>query len=148
MMRRTLFISTLVFALLCGCVKNDSYAPGLSETAILFNEPVINNLTKIQYGEIEDPYPQDETFAVFGVYHPSGFDGWESASAATFVNRAEFSYTDAVDDDNDGIGGWAGGYYFPKNGAVSFAAYSPFGAHSDTPGDGNGTFAYGSTGLP
>lgn len=149
-MKRNLLISISFAALLCGCVKNDVLVPEQDQRAICFNDPIITNMTKEYDGEIAGTYPESESFAVFGVYHANdgGFDGWESANAVKYIDRAEFSYNASVDDDDaDVLGGWTGGYYFPKNGVLSFAAYSPYRAHAETAGDGTGEFKYGDAGL-
>lgn len=149
-MKRNLLISISFAALLCGCVKNDVLVPEQDQRAICFNDPIISNMTKAYYGEIAATYPVDESFAVFGVYHDDDvkFDGWTSANAVKYIDRAEFSYNASVDDgDADLLGGWTGGYYFPKNGVLSFAAYSPYRAHAETAGDGTGVFTYGKDGL-
>lgn len=96
-------------------------------------------------GEIVDYYPIDESFGVFGIYHQNKFSGW--ADGSWYIKGSEFSYNASLDDnDTDNRGGWAGGYFFPKTGYLSFAAYSPFDAHSDVPGEGTGKFAYGPSG--
>lgn len=149
-MKRNLLISISFAALLCGCVKNDVLVPEQNQRAICFNDPIISNMTKEYNGEIAGTYPESESFAVFGVYHANdgGFDGWESANAVKYIDRAEFSYNPSVDDDDaDVLGGWTGGYYFPKNGVLSFAAYSPYRAHAEPAGDGTGVFTYGNEGL-
>lgn len=149
-MKRNLLISISFAVLLSGCVKNDVYVPEQPQRAICFNDPIITNMTKEYNGEIAGTYPESESFAVFGVYHANdgGFDGWESANAVKYIDRAEFSYNASVDDDDaDVLGGWTGGYYFPKNGVLSFAAYSPYRAHAAAAGDGTGVFTYGKDGL-
>ena len=149
-MKRNLLISISFAALLCGCVKNDVLVPEQDQMAICFNDPIITNMTKAYYGEIAATYPVDESFAVFGVYHDDDvkFNGWTSSDAVEYIDRAEFSYNASVDDgDADLLGGWTGGYYFPKNGVLSFAAYSPYRAHAETAGDGTGVFTYGKDGL-
>ncbi len=149
-MKRNLLISISFAVLLSGCVKNDVYVPEQPQRAICFNDPIISNMTKAYYGEIAATYPVDESFAVFGVYHDDDvqFDGWTSSNAVKYIDRAEFSNNSSVDDDDaDELGGWTGGYYFPKNGVLSFAAYSPYRAHAETAGDGTGVFTYGNEGL-
>ena len=149
-MKHRILISISFAAFLCGCVRNDVLVPEQDQRAICFNDPIISNMTKVYSGEIAGIYPEGESFAVFGVYHDDDveFNGWETPEAVTYIDRAEFSYNASVDDDDaDVLGGWTGGYYFPKNGVLSFAAYSPYRAHAAAAGDGTGVFTYGDEGL-
>lgn len=144
-MNRISIIQVLGLVLLCGCTKVDIQSPEQLQGAVRFNEPVISGLAKAT-GEISGQYPTDESMGVFSIYHTESFSGWNNGTI--YIDRGEFSYDSSVDDeDADELGGWTGGYFFPKNGYLSFAAYSPFRAHSDTPGDGTGKFTYGSAGL-
>ena len=149
-MKKNLIISTLVLAAMCSCTKNDALLPENPQKEISFNAPVVSNITKAVTGEIIE-YDTEESFGVFSVYHEDGFSGWED-NASPYINGAEFSYDDSAKDGDsyvDKSGGWTGGYLFPKVGSLSFAAYSPFDAHSSasTVPAGKGNFSYGNTGL-
>lgn len=129
-MKKTIIISTVVLAAMCGCTKNDVLTPEGPQSEISFNAPVVSGLTKaVVTGEIED-YPEEESFGVFSIYHTADFSGWDNNT--TYINGAEFSY-------DDDANGWKAGYMFPKVGKLSFAAYSPY--------DANGTISYGANGL-
>ena len=144
-MKHDILISISVLAALVGCTKVDVRAPERVQSDVCFNTPVVSSITKV-VGEIDGLYPTSESFAVFSVYHSEGFNGWDTG--VSYINRAEFTYNASVDDsDSDALGGWTGGYYYPKSGKLSFAAYSPFSAHADSPGVGTGTFNYASAGL-
>ena len=148
-MKKNLIISTLVLAAMCSCTKNDALLPENPQKEISFNAPVVSNITKAVTGEIIE-YDTEESFGVFSVYHEDGFSEWDKASP--YINGAKFSYdASAKDGDSyvDKSGGWTGGYLFPKVGSLSFAAYSPFDAHSSasTVPAGKGKFSYGNTGL-
>lgn len=148
-MKKTIIISTVVLAAMCGCTKNDVITPDRPQSEISFNAPVVSGLTKAVTGEIEE-YKTDESFGVFSIYHTADFSGW--ANGTTYINGAKFSYNASADDGDsykDLAGGWTGGYLFPKVGKLSFAAYSPFDAHSSasTVPAGKGKFSYGNTGL-
>lgn len=144
-MKHNILISVSILAAFIGCTKIDVRAPEHIVSAVRFNAPVVSNITKAT-GEIDGEYPIDESFAVFSVYHADGFDGW--GTGISYINRAKFTYDASLDDsDADTLGGWTGGYYFPKNGSLSFAAYSPYSAHKDSPDAGTGTFEYASGGL-
>lgn len=128
-MKKTIIISTVVLAAMCGCTKNDVITPDRPQSEISFNAPVVSGLTKAVAGEIEE-YKTDESFGVFSIYHTGDFSGWDNNT--TYINGAKFSY-------NKDAYGWTGGYLFPKVGKLSFAAYSPY--------DANGTISYGANGL-
>lgn len=138
-MKKTIIISTVVLAAMCGCTKNDVLTPEGPQGEISFNAPVVSGLTKAVTGEIEK-YDEGESFGVFSIYHTADFSGW--ANGTTYINGAKFSYNASADDGDsykDLAGGWTGGYQFPKVGKLSFAAYSPF--------DAGGTISYGANGL-
>ena len=148
-MKKNLIISTLVLAAMCGCTKNDALLPENPQKEISFYAPVVSNITKVVTGEITE-YDKRESLGVFSVYHVNGFSGWSNAS--TYIDGAKFSYDASANDGDeytDKTGGWTGGYLFPKVGSLSFAAYSPFDAHSnETPVPaGKGDFSYGNNGL-
>lgn len=129
-MKKTIIISTVVLAAMCGCTKNDVITPDRPQSEISFNAPVVSGLTKAVAGEMEE-YPITESFGVFSVYHEDGFIGWDD-NASPYINGAKFSY-------DEDANGWKAGYLFPKVGKLSFAAYSPY--------DANGTISYGANGL-
>lgn len=134
-----------------GCVEKDVLSPEGKLVDIRFDTPVVNTLTKVHYGEIGTPYSTDESFTVFAVLHDTGFEGW-STNATPYISGSEFSYNSGHDDNTVGSGGWisATAYYWPFEGVLTFAGYSPSSAHSPTPsgnGDGKGKFTYGSDGL-
>ena len=143
-MKNIFIIFLSVLAALCGCTKVVVQTPE-HQVAVSFDEPVVTTISKAVAGEIVDYYRIDESFGVFGIYHQNKFSGW--ADGSWYIKGSEFSYNASLDDnDTDNRGGWAGGYFFPKTGYLSFAAYSPFDAHSDVPGEGTGKFAYGPSG--
>ena len=141
-MKHDILISISVLAALVGCTKVDVRTPERVQSDVCFNTPVVSSITKVV--REMDEYPTSESFAVFSVYHPGDFNGWDKSTL--YINRAEFTYKPPVDE-TDTLGSWTGGYYYPKSGKLSFAAYSPFSAHAETPGTGTGTFEYASAGL-
>lgn len=159
-MKYILIISALALAFLTGCVSRESYSPEEKNQEIRFSSPVVEGMTKApHHGEISGAYPTDENFTVFAVRHATTFQGWETATM--YMNRVECAFDDGFNNTTAGIGGWSsakvsGGrvYYWPKEGVLTFAGYSPSSAHSDSPsakvddpGDGKGTINYGAAGL-
>ena len=118
-------------------------------------------MTKAPYpGEISGAYPTEENFTVFAVRHATTFQGWKT-NATMYMDRVECAFDGGFNNTTAGIGGWSsakvpGGkvYYWPMEGVLTFAGYSPSSAHSDSPsasvddpGDGKGTISYGAAGL-
>ena len=151
-MKKILIISIFIaLAFMTGCVEKDVLSPEGKLVDIRFDTPVVNTLTKVHYGEIGTPYSTDESFTVFAVLHDIGFEGW-STNATPYISGSEFSYNSGHDDNTVGSGGWisATAYYWPFEGVLTFAGYSPSNAHSSSPGydgDGKGQFSYGADGL-
>lgn len=146
-MKHTTLISLSLLAALCSCTKVDVRTPEQPEREICFSEPVVTTMTKAVKGEVNGLYSSSESFGVYSIYHENEFTSWADGTA--YIKGSEFTYNGALDDnDADELGGWSGGYFFPKSGYLSFAAYSPFDAHeAATPSEGQGTFAYGASGL-
>ena len=90
-------------------------------------------------------YSTDESFGVYALYYPTGnFSGWNNTLGSTiYIDGAEFSYDSSIDDATAGSGAWSAnpGYYWPKGGKMTFAAWSPYRAKN------NCTISYGPTGL-
>ena len=144
-MKHVTLISLSLLAAVCSCTKVDVRKPEQPEKEIYFSEPVVSTMTKVKTGEVNGIYSPSESFGVFSIYHENEFTSWADGTA--YIKGSKFN--GALDDsDTDDLGGWSGGYFFPKTGYLSFAAYSPFDAHrAATPGVGQGTFSYGVSGL-
>ena len=124
--------------------KGDSY-PEPGEHPISISCPLVSPSTKALAGEMPLNYSTDESFGVYALYYPTGnFSGWESTPGSmTYINGAEFSYDSSIDYTSAGSGAWSAtpGYYWPKGGKMTFAAWSPYRAKND------GTISYGPSGL-
>lgn len=124
--------------------KGDSY-PEPGEHPISISCPLVAPSTKAWAGEMPLNYSTDESFGVYALYYPTGnFAGWETTPGSmTYIDGAEFSYDSSIDDSSEGSGAWSAtpGYYWPKGGKMTFAAWSPYRAKND------GTISYGPTGL-
>ena len=137
-MKHRILISASVLVALFSCTKVEVRAPQIDQKEVCFNEPVVSNLTKAT-----GPYPPDESFGVFCIQHALKFTGWGAGSV--YIDGGEFRYNGSL----NGWAGYPGTYYFPSSGYLSFAAYSPFRAHStETPQPaGTGQISYGADGL-
>ena len=156
-MKHILIISALALAFLTGCVSRESYSPEEKNQEIRFSSPVVEGMTKAPYpGEISGAYPTEENFTVFAVRHATTFQGWKT-NATMYMDRVECAFDGGFNNTTAGIGGWSsakvpGGkvYYWPMEGVLTFAGYSPSSAHAEYPsggGDGMGKINYGLTGL-
>ena len=124
--------------------KGDSY-PEPGEHPISISCPLVSPSTKAWAGEMPLNYSTDESFGVYALYYPTGnFAGWDNTLGSTiYIDGAEFSYDSSIDDSSTGSGAWGAnpGYYWPKGGQMTFAAWSPYRAKT------NCTISHGPSGL-
>lgn len=118
-MKKFFFLTVVAGVALAGCVKNEP-APFESEQQITFAAPVVGLNTKA-VNEVWNNYPTDAAydFVVWGYYYAGGtYTGF--ADGQLYMNNVTVSY------DGD-LSGWAPAtsYYWPKNGSLTFIAYSP-----------------------
>ena len=116
-MKRFFFIAALAGVALVSCTKNEG-APVAEDNEITF-AAAISAATKAVPGELTDAaYPINENFNVYGVWHAGDFAGWNAASL--YMDDVETQYDDTFN-------GWRplDRHYWPKNGKMTFAAYSP-----------------------
>ena len=150
--RLFIFSIALLLTLALGCTKQSHLDGGTGgafpvpgEQKISIPCPLVAPSTKALAGEMPLNYSTDESFGVYALYYPEGnFSGWESTTGAfAYIDGAEFSYDSSIDDSTEGSGAWSAtpGYYWPKGGKMTFAAWSPYRAKN------NGTLSYGSSGL-
>lgn len=153
-MKKLLFLAALSSVALASCVSDES--PSIDATpsgkAISFNAPVMYSQTKAVAGEIGTTYDINEAFRVYAVWTPNTYTTWDDAAnkhewyMGTGTEGVKVTWNPGIDDDDpavttDGTGAWAPSpnYYWPKNGYLTFAAYSP--------ADASGTFSYEKEGL-
>lgn len=136
-----------------GCTKQSNLDgwkgypfPVPGEQKISIPCPLVTPATKAWAGEMPLNYSTDESFGVYALYYPTGnFSGWESTPGSmTYIDGAEFSYKSSINDATEGSGAWSAtpGYYWPKGGKMTFAAWSPYRAINDVT-----KLSYGQTGL-
>ena len=142
----------LPLMLALGCTKQPNLDGGKGgafpvpgEQKISIPCPLVTPATKALAGEMPLNYSTDESFGVYALYYPTGnFSGWEITPGSTiYIDGAEFSYESSINDSSEGSGAWSAtpGYYWPKGGKMTFAAWSPYRAKND------GTISYGQAGL-
>lgn len=109
------FFSCLAIAAIAACAKTeDVYTADNSEIKIA---PVTSHATKTVYGSIDGTqYPANEEFVVNAYW-----DGIKGEKNVEYLQNVVFAR-------KDGTNYWAGQdavYYWPKNGTLRFACYSP-----------------------
>ena len=122
-MEKTLFAAALASVALAGCVKNETEITPNADSPITFAAPLVSSITRVYNGEITNPYPENEKFVVFAnLYLNSDYNNnW--ADGTTYFGAAGLT----VAYDNT-VKGWLDvnhPYYWPKNGKLTFYAYSP-----------------------
>lgn len=131
-MKKTLFIAALAVAAMASCTKNELKVPSAgTEAEITFTTPVLAHHTK-STEIIGTTYPIGTSFNVFAWYNSA--TNFNAGTASTYMYDVEVSYDSSIDDNDpantsDGTGAWISNpvYYWPKQGVLSFDAYSPTG---------------------
>lgn len=134
-MKKLFFIAAIAGVALVSCTKNE-VAPIAQQDEITFATPVVGPQTKVQYGEIGVNYNEAEHFGVYAVHTQAALSTWEGGSLYMGTSTVGLECLKAATESY-----WAPAtpYYWPKEGVLSFAAYSPFGV--------SGNVTYGATGL-
>ena len=135
-MKKLFFIAAIASVAFAGCTKNDPAPSVTQQDEITFLAPVVSPQTKAQYGEIGVNYDVNEHFGVYAVHTPAALTTWDAGTL--YMGTAGVGLECLK---NGGENYWAPAtpYYWPKEGFLSFAAYSPFGV--------SGTVTYGGSGL-
>lgn len=147
-MKKLFFIAALAGAALVSCTKNE-VAPVVAEQSEITFMPVVGNVTKAPVaGELGVDYSYAESFIVNAWYQDDNvsatFDPTKDVSVYMDKVTAKFKNGN-VDDVSSGTeGAWFPykdgnhvSYFWPKNGHLTFSAYSP--------AETNGTTAFDKT---
>ena len=125
-MKKIALIAAMSLAALAACTKNEP-APSVSEQQeITFASPVVGVSTKVpKYGLLSGDYPITQTFNVWAWYSEKDtYDG----NGEKYMTDVTVEY-DSKNFNNEETenGAWAPTptYYWPKNGKLTFDAYSP-----------------------
>ena len=121
-MKKLFFIAAMAGAALVSCTKNESVETP-EQDVITFAEPVTALNTKAV--EIGENYPTSQNFSVFAHYYTEAEGGYTTfAEGDLYMKDVKTSY-------NEDLKGWdpktgsGVNYYWPKQGTLTFAAYSP-----------------------
>ena len=135
-MKKLFFIAAIAGAALVSCTKNE-VAQVSFEKEITFAAPVVGVQTKaLHYGEIGVNYNVNEHFGVYAVHYNGELPKW--ADGTLYMGEAGVGL-ECFKETSENYWAPALPYYWPKEGTLSFAAYSPY--------DVTGTVSYGAAGL-
>ena len=128
-MKRMFLFAAMACVALASCTKNEQ-VNFPQEDAITFSAPVVGLNTKAV--EIGTTYlAEDPHFGVFAHYFDADYTAF--ATGKLYMNNVEVKYENTTTP-------WVpvANYYWPKNGTLTFAAYSPYGTTG---------VSYGATGF-
>lgn len=134
-MKKLFFIAAIAGATLVSCSKNE-VTPSDGQNEITFATPVVGVHTKVQNGEIGVEYNTDEHFGVYALHSAGNYTTWGDGTLYMGTTGAGL---ECLKDGTENYWAPSSPYYWPKEGKLTFAAYSPF--------EVIGTVTYGATGL-
>ena len=129
-MKKLFFIAAIAGAALVSCTKNEVAQSVNEQKAISFSSPVVGATTKastnLTHGLITGAYPTGQNFSVWAWY--TDFGTYSADDAVAYMTDVEVVYNAAEHDSDDPkSGAWEPNpkYYWPKDGDLTFDAYSP-----------------------
>lgn len=129
-MKKNLLFAALAVVAMASCTKNE-VSQSTVTNEITFATPVLARHTKST--EITGTtYPNTASFNVYAWYNPG--HSFDVGSASAYMSNVQVSHTSSINDDTPGdAGAWvpAYKYYWPKQGVLTFDAYSPNGLSGD-----------------
>lgn len=132
-MKKLFFMTAVVGLALTSCSQEELSAPVAENNEITFAAPLVSKNTRA-VTEVGVNYDLAATFGVWAKYNTTTPTSWTAGKfyiGTAGDNGVEAAYKDAVH-------GWgfATPYYWPKNGNLSFIAYSPYTAAATVTGEG------------
>lgn len=137
-MKKTILFAALAVVAMASCTKNELKVPSTGTEAEITFQPVVANATKAAYLTTDNMKTACTKFAVFAWYGEPTLA--EDATPTAYMKNVPVTYSSENFDTTPGTGAWVPSttYYWPKNGTLSFDAYAPYSAHSDSPSAGTG----------
>lgn len=122
-MKKLFLLAAAALTVFAACTKNE--VTPTPDQKITFSSPVVGSATKLVTGVIGTNYDQDEQFNVYAWYCEA--DAFAPATSTLYMNSITAIYNGDINDDTDGEGAWEPltTYYWPKNGKLTFSAFSP-----------------------
>lgn len=125
-MKKFFLLAAMAGVALTGCVKTESEVAVKSDSnRIVFDNPVVSSVTRALIDGTE--YPTDVPFSVYAQYKNA-----TTGENLLYMNNVTTKYS-ATSPSPTGKSSWVpvGNYYWPKEGTLAFAAYSPTAADTD-----------------
>ena len=129
-MKKLFFIAAIAGAALVSCTKNEVAQSVNEQQEITFASPIVGTTTKASetpvYGLLTGAYPETVSFGVWGWYSEAA--SYDAAAAVPYMTNVEVAYNENNHNDKETEdGAWEPStpYYWPKNGKLTFDAYSP-----------------------
>lgn len=125
-MKKFFLFAAMAGVALTGCVKTESEVAVKSDSnRIVFDNPVVSSVTRALIDGTE--YPTDVPFSVYAQYKNGN-----TGENLLYMDNVTTEYS-ATSPSTTGKSSWVpvGNYYWPKEGTLSFAAYSPTAADTD-----------------
>lgn len=119
-MKKFFLLAAMAGVALTGCVKTESEVAVKSDSnRIVFDSPVVSSVTRALIDGTE--YPTDVPFSVYAQYKNAN-----TGENLLYMDNVTTKYS-ATSPSTTGKSSWipVGNYYWPKEGTLSFAAYSP-----------------------
>lgn len=118
-MKKFFLFAAMAGVALTGCVKTESEVAVKSDSnRIVFDNPVVSSVTRALIDGTE--YPTDVPFSVYAQYKND-----DTGEDLLYMNNVPTKYVTSTPGTNQESWIPEGNYYWPKQGDLSFAAYSP-----------------------
>ncbi len=131
-MKKVLLFAAAASVAFTSCVKDEPAGITASDSKISFEAPAVSGITRAVAGEIPSTYPKTENFSVYARYFSGNYTAFTDGTP--YMTNVKTAYNSTIGtkggwDTESVLGGQA--YYWPKNGTLTFAAYSPSDAAED-----------------
>lgn len=118
-MKKFFLLAAMAGVALTGCVKTESEVAVKSDSnRIVFDNPVVSSVTRALIDGTE--YPTDVPFSVYAQYKNAN-----TGENLLYMENVTTQYVTSTPGTNQESWVPVGNYYWPKQGTLSFAAYSP-----------------------
>lgn len=118
-MKKFFLLAAMAGVALTGCVKTESEVAVKSDSnRIVFDNPVVSSVTRALIDGTE--YPTDVPFSVYAQYKNDN-----TGENLLYMENVTTRYVTSTPGTNQKSWVPVGNYYWPKQGTLSFAAYSP-----------------------
>lgn len=122
-MKKLFLLAAAALTVFAACTKNEVVPT--PDQKITFSSPVVGATTKAVTGVIGTDYDASESFSVYAYYCTD--DEFDADNCSLYMNSVTASYNASINDATTGTGAWEPKYtyYWPKNGKLTFSAFSP-----------------------